>query len=133
MARVLSLLHFKLRLVVALLLLFFVLYVGLGRLALSFLPHFHSEIEQTLTRTLDRTVTVSRFEGSWHRFDPEIIVHGVSLIDSQGETQASVSEIVVRLDFFETFLARDLRFKAIIIDQASFFTNKKCYVMKIIR
>ena len=111
MNKIYRVLQFKARLLVALVLGLFALYVAGGRLLLVFLPDYKNELESYLSESLEIPLSIQSVEGLWAGFDPVIRING--LVVNEAPNSINVDAISIRLDFLKSALAQSIRFKTI--------------------
>ncbi|MGM0434979.1 MAG: YhdP family protein, partial [Pseudomonadota bacterium] len=86
------------------------LYVGLGRQVMANLHHFEPEIETALTQALGRPVHLSDLSGDWQGLDPVLRV-GEMTVGAQGQADASLGHLKVRLDSWASLVRLRLVFR----------------------
>lgn len=94
---------------------------ALAMLALRFwllpgLADYKDEIAQAVSRALGETVTVERVEAEWYGLHPRLELGGVKVHDRRGEVALALPYVSATVAW-RTLLARELRFKSLVLDR----------------
>jgi uncharacterized protein (TIGR02099 family) len=79
------------------------------RIFLAEIEHYRIELEQKIRQTTDIPVRIGKLDAGMRGFDPEIILHGISVDTEEAahRPQISLREIRLGIDFVDLLLTRD--------------------------
>ena len=97
----------------AVLLIFAALYVSVGRQFTPLMAEYREEIQQQLQERLQQTIQIEQLKGGWSGFSPLLEARYVTL--GEGADAVQVEELQIQPDVIASLLARELRFKAVIL------------------
>ncbi len=77
---------------------------------------YKDEIARAVSRALGETVTVERVEAEWYGLHPRLELAGVKVYDRRGEVALELPYVGATVAW-RTVLARELRFKSLVLDR----------------
>ena len=116
MKRTYRLLKFKAKFVAYALLIAVLLYVVVGRVALSLVPEYRLPLQKYLSEELGIPVEIQQLEVKWSGFDPILEARGISV---NGASNAHIKIAQIKFAFLNSILARAPRVHSIRLDTAN--------------